>query len=80
MNETITPVCMRGFRCPTDVEMAVDETLKVCGISGDDATVLYIEVMHRLARLGIVTDQVKYECGCERDRTERRTNEPNRQQ
>ena len=75
INETITPVSMRGFRRPTDVEMAVDETLKVCGISGDDATVLYIEVMHRLARLGIVTDQVKYECECEWGRTERRTDE-----
>ena len=75
INETITPVSMRGLRRPTDVEMAVDETLKVCGISGDDATVLYIEVMRRLARLGIVTNQVKYECGCERDRTERREGE-----
>lgn len=75
MNETITPVCMSGFRWPTDVEMAVDETLKVCGISGDDVTVLYIEVMHRLARLGIVTGQVKYECECARGKTERRENE-----
>ena len=37
INEKIVPISPYGFRFPTETEMAIDETLKLCGISGEDA-------------------------------------------
>lgn len=48
INEKIVPISPYGFRFPTETEMAIDETLKLCGISGEDASMFVIEVMKRL--------------------------------
>ena len=33
INEKIVPISPYGFRFPTETEMAIDETLNLCGIS-----------------------------------------------
>lgn len=48
INDKITPVSPDGFRVPTETELAIDETLKLCGVSGEDASMLFIEVMKKL--------------------------------
>ena len=50
INEKIVPMSPYGFRVPTETEMAVDETLKLCGISGEDASMIAIEVMKKLGK------------------------------
>ena len=50
INEKIVPMSPYGFRFPTEIEMAVDETLKLCGISGEDASMIAIEVMKKLGK------------------------------
>lgn len=50
INDKITPVSPDGFRVPTETELAIDETLKLCGVSGEDASMLFIEVMKRLRK------------------------------
>ena len=48
INEKIVPISPYGFRFPTKTEMAIDETLKLCGISGEDASMIAIEVLKKL--------------------------------
>lgn len=50
INEKIVPISLYGFRFPTETEMAIDETLKLCGISGEDASMIAIEVMKKLGK------------------------------
>lgn len=50
INEKIVPVSPYGFRFPTETEMAISETLKLCGISGEDASMMFIEVMKKLGK------------------------------
>lgn len=50
INEKIVPISPYGFRFPTETEMAIDETLKLCGISGEDASMIAIEVMKKLGK------------------------------
>ena len=50
INEKIVPVSPYGFRFPTETEIAIDETLKLCGISGEDASMMFIEVMKKLGK------------------------------
>jgi hypothetical protein len=50
INEKIVPISTYGFRFPTEIEMAIDETLKLCGISGEDASMIAIEVMKKLGK------------------------------
>jgi len=66
INEKIVPISPYGFRFPTETEMAIDETLKLCGISGEDASMMFIEVMKKLGK----NDNIP---ACCRSRTERRT-------
>ena len=50
INEKIVPISPYGFRFPTETEMAIDETLKLCGIGGEDASMIAIEVMKKLGK------------------------------
>ena len=50
INDNIRPVDPTGFRVPTETEVAISETLKLCGISGDDASMMFIEVMKKLGK------------------------------
>lgn len=50
INDKIVPVSPYGFRFLTETEMAIDETLKLCGISGEDASMMFIEVMKKLGK------------------------------
>ena len=50
INEKIVPISPCGFRFPTETEMAIDETLKLCGISGEDASMIAMEVMKKLGK------------------------------
>ena len=50
INEKIVPISPHGFRFPTETEMAIDETLKLCGISGEDTSMVTIEVMKKLGK------------------------------
>ena len=50
INEKIVPISPYGFRFPTETEMAISETLKLCGISGEDASMMFIEVMKKLGK------------------------------
>ena len=50
INEKIVPVSPYGFRFPTETEMAIDETLKLCGISGEEASMIAMEVMKKLGK------------------------------
>ena len=50
INKKIVPISPSGFRFPTETEMAIDETLKLCGISGEDASMIVIEVMKKLGK------------------------------
>ena len=68
INEKIVPVSPYGFRFPTETEMAIDETLKLCGVSGEDASMIAIEVMKKLGK----SDEIP---ACCRSRAERRTDE-----
>ena len=50
INEKIAPISPYDFRFPTETEIAIDETLKLCGISGEDASIIAIEVMKKLGK------------------------------
>ena len=50
INEKIVPISSYGFRFPTETEMAIDETLKLCGTSREDASMIAIEVMKKLSK------------------------------
>ena len=50
INDNIHPIDTTGFRFPTETEMAIDETLKLCGISGEAASMMFIEVMKKLGK------------------------------
>ena len=66
INDNIHPIDPTGFRFPTETEMAIDETLKLCGISGEDASMIAIEVMKKLGK----SDEIP---ACCRGLAERRT-------
>ena len=68
INDNIYPIDPTGFRFPTETEMAIDETLKLCGISGEDASMMFIEVMKKLGK----SDEIP---ACCRSRVERKTDE-----
>ena len=51
INDNIHPIDPTSFRVPTETEEAISETLKVCGISGEDASMMFIEVMKKLDEL-----------------------------
>ena len=50
INDNIRPINPTNFRFPTKTEMAISETLKLCGISGEDASMMFIEVMKKLGK------------------------------
>jgi hypothetical protein len=50
INDNIHPIDPTGFRIPTETEDAISETLKLCGISGEDASMMFIEVMKKLGK------------------------------
>ena len=68
INEKIVPISPYGFRIPTETEDAISETLKLCGINGEDASIMFIEVMKKLGK----SDEIP---ACCRSRAERRTDE-----
>ena len=68
INDNIRPIDPTGFRFPTETEMAIDETLKLCGIRGEDASMMFIEVMKKLGK----SDEIP---ACCRGREERRIDE-----
>ena len=50
INDNIHPIDPTGFRIPTENEDAISETLKLCSISGEDASMMFIEVMKKLGK------------------------------
>jgi hypothetical protein len=50
INDNIHPIDPTSFRIPTETEDAISETLKLCGISGEDASMMFIEVMKKLGK------------------------------
>ena len=68
INDNIQPIDPAGFRMPTETEEAISETLKLCGISGEDASIMFIEVMKKLGK----NDNIS---ACCRSRTERKTDD-----
>lgn len=66
INNNIHPIDPTGFRFPTETEMAIDETLKLCGIRGEDASMMFVEVMKKLGK----NDDLS---ACCRSQEERRT-------
>ena len=50
INDNIHPIDPTSFRIPTKTEDAISETLKLCGISGEDASMFTIEVMKKLGK------------------------------
>lgn len=60
INEKIVPISPYDFRFPTETEMAINETLKLCGISGEDASMIAIEVMKKLGK----RDEILPCCRC----------------
>ena len=65
INDNIQPINPTNFRIPTETEDAISETLKLCGISGEDASMMFIEVMKKLGK----NDNIS---ACCRNRAERR--------
>ncbi len=68
INEKIVPISPHGFRFPTETEIAIDEMLKLYGISGEDASMNSIEVMKKLGK----SDEIS---ACCRGLAERRTDD-----
>ena len=68
INDNIHPINPTGFRVPTETEEAISETLKLCGISGEDASMMFIEVMKKLGK----SDEIP---ACCKSRIERREDE-----
>ena len=51
INDKITPAFFPyGFKYPNEVDDAINETLKLCGVGGEDASMMYMEVLRRLGR------------------------------
>lgn len=50
INDNIHPIDPTDFRIPTETEEAISETLKLCGVSGEDASMMFIEVMEKLGK------------------------------
>ena len=50
INDNIHLINPTNFRIPTETETAISETLKLCGISGEDASMMFIEVMKKLGK------------------------------
>lgn len=50
INDNIRPIDPTGFRILTETEDAISETLKLCGVSGEDASMMFIEVMKKLGK------------------------------
>lgn len=48
INDAIKPIDPSGFILPTETELAISETLKICGINGEDASMIHMEVMKKL--------------------------------
>ena len=67
INDKIVPISPYGFKFPTETEMAIDETLKLCGISGEDASMMFIEVMKKLGK----NDEIPTCCRCLAEKNER---------
>jgi hypothetical protein len=70
INDNIRPIDPTGFKIPTETEDAISETLKLCGISGEDASMIFIEVMKKLGK----NDNISAYCRCQ---AERRTDNAN---
>ena len=68
INDNIHPIDPTSFRIPTETEDAISETLKLCGISGEDASMIAIEVMKKLGK----SDEIP---ACCRGLAERRTDD-----
>lgn len=66
INDNIHPIDPTGFRFPTETEMAISETLKLCGISGEDASMMFIEVMKKLGK----SDDIPACCRCLEEKRE----------
>lgn len=64
INDNIHPVNPTGFKIPTETEDAISETLKLCGISGEDASMMFIEVMKKLEK----NDNFSVCCRCREER------------
>lgn len=64
INDNIHPVNPTGFKIPTETEDAISETLKLCGISGEDASMMFIEVMKKLEK----NDNFSVYCRCREER------------
>ena len=60
INEKIVPISPYGFRIPTETEKAIFETLKLCGISGEEASMIAMEVMKKLGK----NDEISACCRC----------------
>lgn len=44
----IRPITMEGFRPPTKIDEAISETLKMCGVYGEDASMIHMEVIRKI--------------------------------
>ena len=71
INDNIHPIDFTSFRMPTETEEAISETLKLCGISGEDASMMFIEVMKKLGK----NDNISAGCHCQNRIEEAITNE-----
>ena len=66
INFNIHPIDPIGFRIPTETEEAISETLKLCGIGGEDASMIFTEVMKKLGK----NDNFSACCMCQTERRE----------
>lgn len=60
------PINPTSFRVPTETEKAISETLKLCGVSGEDASMIFSEVMKKLGK----SDNFSACCMCQAERRE----------
>lgn len=60
------PINPTSFRIPTETEKAISETLKLCGVSGEDASMIFSEVMKKLGK----NDNFSACCMCQAERRE----------
>ncbi len=68
INDNIYPINPTCFRTPTETEKAISETLKLCGISGEDASMIFVEVMKKLGK----NDNISTCCKSRSQKDERR--------
>lgn len=50
------PIDPTSFRIPTETEEAISETIKLCGISGEDASMIFVEVMKKLGKYDNISE------------------------